>query len=417
MKTFRRLFLFFVLAIAMTKGGHAGPLRLDGNVSEGLTLSSADGDFRMKLSGMLDLETYFLQQPSPGLIYSDDSFLLNPRLTLFLDGQIGSKIYFFAQARLDRGFDPSEGGAQVRLDEYAVRFTPWDDGRLSIQVGKFGTVVGNWVQRHLSWDNPFINAPLPYENLTGIWFEEAAVAADELLAWGHVPPYRSSDYSDKPMRVPVIWGPSYASGVSIAGKLGAFEYAAEVKNSSLSSAPEAWDVTTVGFEHPTWSGRIGYRPNMAWNFGVSASTGCYLEPEAKPTLPPGVGLGDYQQRVIGQDISFEWHHLQLWSEVYAARFEVPTVGHADTLAYYLEAKYKFTPQLFGAVRWNQQFFGDILYDGANLPWGQDISRVDFAIGYRFTSDLQLKIQYSLQSERFADADFQHTVAAQLTFRF
>jgi hypothetical protein len=219
------------------------------------------------------------------------------------------------------------------------------------------------------------------------------------------------------MRLPVIWGPSYASGVSVAGKIGSFEYAAEVKNSSLSSAPETWDATAVGFEHPTWSGRIGYRPNMAWNFGVSASSGCYLEPEAKPYLPPGVGLGDYQERVIGQDISFEWHHWQLWSEVYAARFEVPTVGHADTLAYYLEAKYKFTPQLFGAVRWNQQFFGDVLYDGANVPWGQDISRVDVALGYRFTSNLQLKLQYSLQSERWADADFQHTIAAQLTLRF
>ena len=59
-------------------------------------------------------------------------------------------------------------GAQVRLDEYALRVTPWDDGRFNLQVGKFSTVVGNWVQRHHSWENPFITAPLPYENLTAI---------------------------------------------------------------------------------------------------------------------------------------------------------------------------------------------------------------------------------------------------------
>src|SRR6266567_1025556 len=80
--------------------------------------------------------------------------LFNPRLTLFLDAQYGSQIYFFAQSRLDRGFDPSDRGAQVRLDEYALRITPWDDGRFALQIGKFATVIGNWVPRHLSWENP-----------------------------------------------------------------------------------------------------------------------------------------------------------------------------------------------------------------------------------------------------------------------
>src|SRR5262249_58275272 len=94
--------------------------------------------------------------------------LFNPRLTLFLDMQIGSQIYFFAQSRLDRGFDPTDFGANIRLDEYAVRITPWQDGRFSVQVGKFATVVGNWVPRHLSWENPFINAPVVYENVTAI---------------------------------------------------------------------------------------------------------------------------------------------------------------------------------------------------------------------------------------------------------
>ena len=64
----------------------------------------------------------------------------------------------------------------------------------------------------------------------------------------------------------------------------------------------------------------------------------------------------HRETVLGQDISFEWRHWQLWAEVFEARFEIPGVGNADSLAYYFEAKYKFTPQLFGAFRWNQQFF-------------------------------------------------------------
>src|SRR5919204_2382146 len=107
-----------------------------------LTLSAFRDNFRARLSGTLDLEFYNFQRPAPGLIDSDIDNLFNPRLTLFVDAQLGSQFYFFAQARLDRGFDPSYHGAEVRLDEYALRFTPWQDGRFTFQVGKFATVVG-----------------------------------------------------------------------------------------------------------------------------------------------------------------------------------------------------------------------------------------------------------------------------------
>src|SRR5207253_8139784 len=133
-----------------------------------LTISAFQDNLRARLSGTLDLEIYHFEQPAPGLIDSNIDTLFNPRLTLFLDTQIGSQIYFFAQSRLDRGFDPSNHGAQIRLDEYALRITPWEDVRFTLQAGKFATVVGNWVPRHLSWENPFVNAPLVYENVTPI---------------------------------------------------------------------------------------------------------------------------------------------------------------------------------------------------------------------------------------------------------
>src|SRR6185436_4653817 len=122
-----------------------------------------------------------------GLIFTDKEYLVNPRLTLFLDAQLGPNVYAFAQARLDRGFDPSESDAEIRLDEYALRISPWKDGRLSVQLGRFATIVGNWVPRHYSWDNPFVTAPVPYENVTAIWDSGPADSTDTLLYWGHVP--------------------------------------------------------------------------------------------------------------------------------------------------------------------------------------------------------------------------------------
>jgi hypothetical protein len=375
-----------------------------------LTISGFQNNLRARLSGTVDLEFYNFQQPAPGLIDSEINNLFNPRLTLFVDAQAGSQVYFFSQARLDRGFDPSDHGAEVRLDEYALRITPWEDGRFTLQTGKFATVVGNWIPRHLSWDNPFINAPLVYENVTAIQDKYAPYSPLNFI-YG---PY----YYEKYAFNPVIWGPSYASGISVSGRLGRFDYAVEVKNASLSSRPESWNFMYSGLERPTFSGRAGFRPNEAWNLGFSASDGPYFRHEAQSTLPPGRDIGDYREFVLGQDISFAWHHLQLWAEFYEARFEVPRVGDADTFAYYVEAKYKFASQFFGALRWNQQLFGTVNNGyGQNIRWSPDLVRIDVAATYRLTAHAQLKLQYSFQHETTDPGQDNHLLATQLTVRF
>jgi len=375
-----------------------------------LTVAAFHDNLRARVSGSMDIEVYHFDQPAPGLIDSKIDNLFNPRLTLFLDAQLGRWIYFFAESRLDRRFDPSDHGAQVRLDEYAIRITPWEDGRLTLQLGKFATVVGNWVPRHLSWENPFIDAPLVYENLTAI-SDKAAPTSPQDFVHGFEP---AGKYEFNP----VIWGPNYASGISISGRLGQFDYAGEMKNSSPSSRPESWSVTELGFENPSFNARLGFRPSQIWNFGLSASDGAYFRPEAERTLPRGRDIGDFREFVLGQDASFAWHHLQLWAEFYEARFQVPRVGDADTFAYYFEAKYKITTQLFGAVRWNQQLFGTVS-DGAggNIRWRQNLGRVDIAAGYRFTSHTQLKLQYSFQHETTGPRLDNHLLAAQFTMRF
>ena len=371
-----------------------------------LTFSALDDEARFHVSGLLDLEGYKFDQPAPGLLYTESDALLNTRLTLFVDSQIGPQVYAFAQARMDRGFDPSDEEMEMRLDEYAVRFTPWEDGRLNLQIWKFGTTVGQWVSRHLSWENPFVTAPLPYEL---IYDSEAPASPHEFLDRIGEAEY---DYS------PLIWGASYTTGASVSGQLGELTYAAEVKNVALAAHTESWYATAVGFDHPTFSGRLGYRPNEMWNTGISFSDGPYFHPDAEPTLPSGSGIDDFHQTIVGQDISFAWHHLQLWAECYQGRFEVPNVGNADTLAYFVEAKYKFGPQLYGALRWNQQLFEDVSDgEGGREHWGNDLWRADAAVGYRLNAYTQLKLQYSHSHEASDGRGTGNLLAAQVTVRF
>ena len=399
---------FCLLAIALMPVIASADDLLD-RLDESLTFATADAEVRARFSGLLDIEGYHFSQPAPGFIFTEGHNLFNPRLSLYFDAQLGSHIYVFLQSRLDRGFDPAASSADMRLDEYAVRWTPWDDARFNVQVGKFATVVGNWVGRHQSWDNPFINAPLIYENVTPIYDAEVPSSRGTFLEGITEIKY---DYN------PVIWGPSYATGIAISGSLDEFDYAFEWKNSPLSSRPSSWNMRTSDFDHPTLSGRVGYRPDAAWNLGVSASEGAYFLDKVEDELPPGRSMNDYKEIVLGQDISFAWHHWQLWAEFYEARFQVPRAGNADVFGWYVEAKYKFNPQLFGAVRWNQQLYDTVTNDvGGSQKWGNDIWRIDAALGWRFTPHTQVKLQYSLQHEDKAKRTFGNLVALQLTVRF
>jgi hypothetical protein len=376
-------------------------------VDQDLTFSLFGDQVRARVSGLLDLEYYHYSQPPPGLIHAGGHDLFSPRLSFFLDGQVGPNVYFFVQSRIDTGFDPSDLGTQWRADEYAIRITPWSDGRFNLQVGKFSTVIGGWVERHLSWDNPFVNAPLPYETATLVSDVELPLTGQSFRA---VPGF------DKYEFLPILWGPVYALGASVAGRIGIFEYAAEVKNAPVASRPEAW--YDYSFDRPAADLRVGLRPNEAWRFGFSAAEGPYLSPNARPLQLSESGLDDYRQFVLGQDISYARGHLQIWAEAFEARFQVPRLGDADVFAYYVEAKYKITPQLFGALRWNQEVFSTEP-DPAGQPVARahDVWRVDAAVGYRFTAHSQLKLQYSVAGGDFVSENTHGMFAAQFTLRF
>ncbi|MDX1952838.1 MAG: hypothetical protein SFY81_11700 [Verrucomicrobiota bacterium] len=381
-------------------------------LDERLRYSSGNGLFRAEINGLLDAEAYYIDGNPPGLLFSDDDLLFSPRATLFLEAELGKHLYGLVQFRADRGFDPgADENGDARLDEYFLRYTPLEQPVFQLQVGKFATVFGNWVARHDSWENPLINAPLAYENVTIVSDVTAPTSPAAFLARGNKP-------DEKGAWLPVLWGPSYSSGVLISGVVNRFEYALEFKNASISSRPTVWDATDLDWENPTWSGRVGYLPSPEWRVGASASHGAYLLPSARGGLPPGDDLDDYNQTTVGVDLSYAWRHFQVWAEAIAASFEVPTVGDADTISYYLEAKYKWTPQLFTAARWGQQFF-DTVNDGNGnwVKWDRDIWRAELALGYRFDRHLQTKLQYSYSRQEGAFQQGEQLLAAQVTLKF
>lgn len=410
------------LGLALLVGAHAVRAADDAfldRLGDALRFRSADGVFATRLSGLFDLEAYRFDNAAPGFVATDDRALLNPRLTLFLDAEAGPQWYGFAQVRWDRGFDPGAHRGRVRLDEYAVRFTPRGVPHLAFQAGKFATVVGNWTARHDAWRDAFITAPLPYSGATPVWDTVALRNSATLFGWAYLdraatPADRAAD---KGRRLPVVWGTAYAPGAAVSARAGKFEAAVELKSTALSARPAAWREYGPLWNQPAVNARLGFRPGPDWNFGLSAGDGPYLY-EATATVPAGLSAGDYRQKLFAADAAWARHHWQAWAEIFAARFTVPGVGDAAVRSGYVEARYKFTPQLSAGLRVNRQEFGTLPAGaGGARRWGHDRWRAEFAPAWRWTPHVQLKLQFTAQREDDAAHRLAHDTAAQLTVRF
>src|SRR2546430_12477202 len=108
----KNLLAVIAIGLAAAAGNATAQDFLD-RVDEALTFNALNGDVRARVSGTLDLEAYHFSGPAPGLIRTTSDALFNPRLSLFVDAQLGGSIYVFTQTRVDRGFDPSDHGAQI----------------------------------------------------------------------------------------------------------------------------------------------------------------------------------------------------------------------------------------------------------------------------------------------------------------
>jgi hypothetical protein len=379
-------------------------------LDETLAYQSENGAIVGELSGLFDSEGYYIDRIPPGLLFQNESFY-NPRLSLFMDLELGEHLYVFTQARVDRGFDPGSQINDARFDEYFLRYRTGNEDQISLQFGKSATIFGSWVGRHFSWDNPFINAPLAYENVTIITDQAAPGAPGPFLNRRSVP-------DNKPAWLPVLWGPAYTTGGTLLGQVGKLNYGASIKNNSISSRPKFWDAKHLGWEHPTYTFDAGYTPNAAWHLGSSFSYGAYLLPVAQASLPADTHRGDFNQYTLGWDLKYAHRNIEVWSEVILSRFEVPNVGDADSANYYIETRYKFGSRFYAGLRWNQAFFGTVPDGtGGEQHWDRNAWRVDGALGCRFTRHLQGKVQYSYNHQPGAFQQGEQLVAGQLTMRF
>lgn len=373
----------------------------------GFRLSSADGFWRADVKPSIELGYWHSDTPTPGLLSFSGTDFFQPRLSLGFNAAAGDEWLLHVLTRWDRGFEVgSRRDGDFRVDEAFLRWRPMGDGKLNLQVGKFATCFGNWVPRHGFWDDPFLMPPLPYDNL---------LAVDDRTARNPTPASISKRATGKRAWLPMIWGPSYSTGVSMFGSNGRWDYAVEVKNASVASRPDSWSPWEENASHPSVTGRVGFRPDAAWAFGISASHGTYLRRDAEPTLVAGEHRGDFDHTVIGADVRWSHHQFQVLGELLASRSHTTIAGDLDALAYYLEGRWKLNSTTFIAARWAQEWNDDFSPAGKSAvrAYTREIWRATAAVGFRITENILMKTEYSYSG---ADAK-ENTLAAGVGLRF
>jgi hypothetical protein len=377
------------------------------NAQSGLQLSSTDGFWRFDLRPSAEFVYWHTDAPAPGLLSFTGTDFFEPRISLRFNAAAGEKWLLHVLTQWDRGFDPgSREDGDFRVDEVFLRWRPFGDATLNLQAGKFATSFGNWLPRHGFWDDPFLTPPLPYDELLAVNDRSARNPSATTIA---------TRATGKRAWLPMIWGPNYTSGVSVFGSSAHWDYALEAKNAAINSRPDSWNPGEENFSHPTITGRIGYRPDAAWAFGISGSHGTYLRKDAEITLAGNERRADFAYTIVGADARWSHHQFQVLGEIMASRAHTTVAGDLDALSYYVEGRWKVNSTLFLAARWAQIWNEDFFADGLSGPRSYDrqISRVTAAAGFRITREVLVKAEYSYSG---GDAN-ENAVALGLGFRF
>lgn len=384
-----------------------------------LIYQTDDGWFYVEGGVQVDWTGYYTdndQNNPPGFFFPHDGkrFDWSPRLTLTLDAWVGERLYAFVKFRHDDGVHPGvskfyEESHDSRFDEFFLRYQVLGSA-LEIQAGQFVPKMGNFLSRQDNWDSGLISYPAMYEQITSVSDTLVPASAADFAARRDL-----IDFPYKVLGLPAYWAQLYTRGVSAFGTKGDWDYALNFTNRAPSSRGVTWNDND--WSHPSYMASVGYKPSPAWRIGLTGTYGAYLQDSAEAALPAGKDVGDYMQRNLGLDVTWQRGHWQVWAEFVHTQYELPNVSDdAEFFSYYVEARYNFRPRWWASARWNHQIYSEIDTATGSQDWDNDHIRVDLGLGHRPTRHTQIKLQYSHQHQQANFQNAEHFVALEASLK-
>jgi hypothetical protein len=362
----------------------------------GLTYSYQNS-LSAEFSSRIALEYFNQESQNHGLIDEEHSFL-NFRGSLFLDAHYGERVYFFAEARVDKGEPPRSGSLEARMEQYFLRYSIGPEQAHHMQAGKFAAPFGNFIPRHQSTANPFIRPPLPYDHRSVMCPKGPFPEVDGWLTW--------KDRRDEFPGTPMIWEVPYPTGAMIFGEVQSVHYQLGLFNSALSATAREWEADRGWHQDPNVMGRVAGSPLTGLTLGASFARGPWLEYESVKEQLRRAEINDSIQITYGLDLAYSIGHFDFFAEAIHNIWKVPNIDESATdTGVYTEGKYTILPGLFGALRWGRIYYNDISTgSGREEAWEYDVQRIDIGLGYHIAKNVMTRIQY--QYNDIIDASYE-----------
>lgn len=345
-----------------------------------LTIPGARAGAQLRISGQVDL----LASTAPderGLNtnFRGDSPFNSFQVRIFGQHWVNDRVGVFTEALFDMKADPRLSGAYVVVNDL------FDQEWLGLRAGLAPSLIGTFGLRSSYFNaNPLIGLPM-------IWQYRTTLDASGLASNEDMLRRRAQNRRGLPLLYDSCWNIQW----ELLGQVGHFEYSLGVTPGSMSNPKEA-----VAVEGVQWLARLGAEPVPGLRLGVSGGFGPYVagqsyDDEILATSFPGEA-DDYDQITLGFDLEYSRGKARFFSEGYISTWEAPLVAQDLTLkGGYLEGRYDFRPEWFGAVRVGAMFFGDISSasdgSGPQTGWDDDVLRVELSFTYRMARELQLQL--------------------------
>ena len=296
--------------------------------------------------------------------HGDPTFLW--RFRGYLDMQVSERSYIFTDIRLQ------PDGLQV--DFAAIRLYFNDNQTFGVQTGVLGTFIGNVTARRSSKYNPLIHLPIMYDYYT-------ALPDDPQSS-----PYELFEQRGTGTGLPIFYLGVYRPGVELfATVLEKIDLHAGVYNSSPSNPYMAYSASDFNY-----SARIGIRPVMGLNMGLSYNYGPFMGQDEYSYVDVSGAI----QSLYDVDVSYERGYFSFFGQAVLNTWEHPTLpDDLGVFSYYLEGKYKFAPHAFAAVRYGHSMFSEFEIHEQSLPWDDNIQRIEVGLGYYLERETLAKIVY------------------------
>lgn len=323
------------------------------------------------------------------------------QMTMFVDSDITENIYFTGEIQSDL-LSPNPDQNDFRIRSAAVTATNIPKWKTNIQIGRFNTVFGSHPDRRLPLDNYLFDAPLAYTYRVNL---------DPDGGW--VPNTARQNTGDFGVRqLSLIDKDMTQTGIKAFGRLNAtkLHYAFSLTNNPPSN-PRNVNINNG----VSTAMKLNWIADHSTDFGFSYAQGGYLNSLDAVTNvnndnfnamtggnPLALNLrntSSYQHYLYGFHWNWRRSRYEINSEIIMSSFQVPNnTRDLDSQALYIQGKYNFTSNFFGAARYDVLDFNNTaLVDPANLniarKWDDNVKRFEVGVGSFLNPSTLAKFTY------------------------